>query len=230
MQARRTSDNVHQGSWRHFEVLLLRWDFDYARRGNRMVLDIAARYFAEHVLPAAMDYDRAEQELSAAFDANDPSRYAREASEARRRAAQLAVALDGLPDRCADELGLRKPAIRQAVQQLCQWPGSTYERSGVIERVRGLAVACRHHRCDDPSLPIWSNDDVLTVALGYGLDAYGVGKPGGVEVLLRERDGTLFKFLADAPAAISAWSKYLSANGAALSTGPIMCGGVQAHP
>jgi hypothetical protein len=56
--------------------------------------------------------------------------------------------------------------------------------------------------------------DVLVVGLGWGLDGWGVGKYGGVEVLVREHDGTKYKMLRDAPVSIAAWFKLLDEHNA----------------
>ena len=64
--------------------------------------------------------------------------------------------------------------------------------------------------------PIASELDVLATGAGYGIDGYGVGKYGGVEVLVTERDGTVRKFLGDVPWAIAGWFQFLESKGAAL--------------
>lgn len=61
--------------------------------------------------------------------------------------------------------------------------------------MRGVANAYKHQNLSDPTLPITSDADVLVVGLGYGLD--GVGKFGGVEVIVRESAGPSLKFLGD---------------------------------
>lgn len=58
--------------------------------------------------------------------------------------------------------------------------------------------------------------DILATGAGYGIDGYGVGKFGGVEVLVTERDGTVRKFLGDVPWAIAGWFQFLAAQGAAV--------------
>ena len=64
--------------------------------------------------------------------------------------------------------------------------------------------------------PVASESDILATGAGYGIDSYGVGKYGGVEVLVTERDGAVRKFLGDLPSAIVGWFQYLAARGAAL--------------
>ena len=71
---------------------------------------------------------------------------------------------------------------------------------------------------------------MLVVELGYGLDGYGVGKFGGVEVLVRDKTGTSWKFLGDAPTVVGAWFRFLSVNGGVLPSGPIQVCGLQVYP
>ena len=71
---------------------------------------------------------------------------------------------------------------------------------------------------------------MLVVGLGYGLDGWGVGKFGGVEVLVRETSGDTLKFLGDAPVSIAAWFNFLAAHGAVLPAGTFRCCGLQVHP
>jgi hypothetical protein len=51
--------------------------------------------------------------------------------------------------------------------------------------------------------PVASESDILATGAGYGIGGYGIGKFGGVEVLVTERNGTVRKFLGDVPWAIS---------------------------
>jgi hypothetical protein len=64
--------------------------------------------------------------------------------------------------------------------------------------------------------PIASEADILATGAGYGIDGYGIGKFGGVEVLVTERDGTVRKFLGDVPWAVAGWFQFLAAQGAVL--------------
>jgi hypothetical protein len=66
------------------------------------------------------------------------------------------------------------------------------------------------------NIPIASESNILATGAGYGIDGYGVGKFGGVEVLVTERDGTVRKFLGDVPWAIAGWFQFLAAQGAAV--------------
>lgn len=113
---------------------------------------------------------------------------------------------------------------------MCYFPGTTSMRGGAHDRVRGVANAYKHQKLTDPTLPIASDADILVIGLGYGLDGWGVGKFGGVEVLVKERGGTSWKFLGDAPVAISAWFRFLAAKGATLPPGPYSLWGLQLHP
>jgi hypothetical protein len=96
--------------------------------------------------------------------------------------------------------------------------------------VRGVANAYKHQDLNDPTLPITSDAEVLVIGLGYGLDGFGVGKRGGVEVLVHETGGDKFKFLGDVPTAIAAWFEFLAVNGATLPAGPHQCCNLQVHP
>jgi hypothetical protein len=79
-------------------------------------------------------------------------------------------------------------------------------------------------------LPITSASDVLMLGLGYSLEFYGIGKFGGVEVIVRDKSGQQWKFLGDAPAAVGAWLRFLSGHGATLPSGPHQVCGLQLYP
>jgi hypothetical protein len=100
------------------------------------------------------------------------------------------------------------------------WPGSGAPRSGALARVMGVANVYKHQNLSNPNLPMTSESDVLVIGLGYGLDGWGVGKMGGVEVLVRETSGRMFKFLGDAPVTLAAWLRFLDQHDAALPAGP----------
>jgi hypothetical protein len=195
------------------------------------MLERTTHHLINNVLAAAADYDSAEQALTQAYN-SDPAPPAWEAAAraAKRRAAEVAIAIDGLTDRCAAELARSKSSMRLDISALCLWPGTGAPRLGAHDRVRGVANAYKHHDLHDSSLPIVSDDDVLVVGLGWGLDGWGVGKYGGVEVLVHETGGERFKFLGDVPVAIAAWFRVLGANGATLPPGPYRCCGLQMHP
>lgn len=196
------------------------------------MLDRTTDHLINNVLAAAADYDSAEQALTLAYN-SDPAPAAWEAAAraAKRRAAEAAIAIDGLTDRCATELTRSKSSIRADISALCLWPGSIAERLGAHDRVRGVANAYKHQDLNDTTLPISSDDDVLAVGSGWGMDGWGVGKYGGIpEVLVHESGGDRFKFLGDVPTAIAAWFKFLAANGATLPAGPIQVGNLQVHP
>lgn len=195
------------------------------------MLDKTVDHLINNVLAAAADYDIAEQALTEAYSTDPaPASWDARARAAKRRAAEVAIAIDGLTDRCAAELGRSKSAIRSDISSMCQWPGSGAPRLGAHERVRGVANAYKHHSLSDPSLPITSGDDVLAVGSGWGMDGWGVGKYGGLpEVLVAETAGEQFKFLGDVPVAIAAWLRYLATEGASLPANPIRCCGLQVH-
>ena len=195
------------------------------------MLDGAVDHLIHNVLPSASDYSAAEDSLSEAY-AFDPTFIGWEeaARNAKRHAAHLAIAIDGLTDRSTKELALSKTAIRASIDALCVWPGTVFPRQGCIERVRGVANAYKHENLSDPTLPIASANDVLVVALGYGLESFGVGKFGGLEVIVRDKSGEHWKFLGDAPVAVAAWFRFLSTHGATVPNGPYHAFGVQLHP
>lgn len=168
-----------------------------------------------NVLPAARDYEKAEHELSSAFDPGaDPKSWEREGQQARRRAAEVAVAIDGLVDRATAELGLSAEVVRKQVTSRCTIEGVA--RLGSIERVCAVANAYKHFGPLHPKHPIRSEFDVLATGAGFGVDGFGMGKFGGVEVLVNQKDGTVRKFLADVPAAIAGWFQFLADHGATL--------------
>lgn len=191
----------------------------------------AVDHLLYNVLSASADYDAAEQALTAAFNTNkDPVAWEAAARTAKRRAAELAIAIDGLTDRSIGELSMSKTALRAQISARCTWPGSGAPRTGVLERVRGVANAYKHRKLTDSSLPITSEADILVVGLGYGLDGWNVGKAGRPEVLVSETGGTKYKFLGDAPVAIAAWFKFLHHHGATLPPGPFTSCSIQVYP
>ncbi len=201
------------------------------RIGVIVMHDAVRDHLIQNALPAATDYAEAEAALSAAYQADSgPAAWAQAARLAKRRAAELAIALDGLADRFKTVSGLSLTKIRNDIDASCYWPGSSSLRAGAYARVRGVAQAYKHADLNDPSLPITSDSDVLVVALGYGLDGYGVGKFSGVEVLVRDKSGTVWKFLGDVPCVFSAWFKFLAANGTILSDEAFEVCGLQVHP
>ena len=189
------------------------------------MLDSVVDHLIHNVLPSATDYDVAEDGLSRAIATNlTPAAWESAARLAKRRAAELAIAIDGLTDRCAGALGLSKTSVRASVAGYCS------SRHDCIERVRGVANAYKHANLTDPTLPITSENDVLVVALGYGVEGYGVGKFDGYEVVVRDKAGEPWKFLGDAPAAISGWFRFLQSQGAMLPSSPIKVCGIDVHP
>jgi hypothetical protein len=109
-----------------------------------------------------------------------------------------------LPDGVVEpksELGINMDPVRNEVAALCEIGG--VKRDGCLDRVRGIANAYKHHELKDPRSPILSNDDVR--AAGDGLDGYGIGKFGGVEIVINKKGGARPKFLGDVPWAIAGW-------------------------
>ncbi|HYM17382.1 MAG TPA: hypothetical protein VEU06_02360 [Micropepsaceae bacterium] len=170
-------------------------------------------HFLHNVLPAANDYDDAESLLSRAFRTagEDPSKCQVEANHAKRRAAEAAIAIDGLADRAAKELGVELKSVRAQVSLLCAIDGNL--RDGCIDRVRAIANAYKHSQLHDTTLPIKSEKDVLVVGAGFGIDGYGLGKFGGIEVMVHQSNGDQRKVLADVPYAIAGWIKFLGQHG-----------------
>ncbi|MBM3765003.1 MAG: hypothetical protein FJW32_06395 [Acidobacteria bacterium] len=184
-------------------------------------------HLKENVLPAVADYESAEEELSIAFNRDHaPDHWIDEARNAKRRAAEMAIAIDGLTDRASHDLALNKRTIRQLVGPLCVWPGpNSVGRVDAHDRIRGVANAYKHSNLSDPDLPIESEDDVLVVGLGFGKDAWGAGKWSGVEVIVKDKKGVEWKFLADVPCVIHGWLKFLKDQGASIPAGPYeVCG------
>lgn len=189
------------------------------------MLDNAVDHLIHNVLPSAVDYDAAEAALSQAHAADaTPSAWEPAGRLAKRRAAELAIAIDGLTDRCERDFGRSTKSIRASVAVYCSF------RPDCIERVRGIANAYKHSDLSDASLPISSERDVLVVALGWGIEGYGVGKYGGYEVVIKDKTGKSWKFLGDAPAAIAGWFCFLEHKGAILPSGKYHVCGLQVHP
>jgi hypothetical protein len=137
-----------------------------------------------------------------------------EGQQAKRRAAEVAIAIDGLADRAASALGMTPDEVRNQVSQLCTL--GTAHRSGCIDRVCAVANAYKHAGPLRAKHPITSESDVLATGAGYGLDGFGVGKFSGIEVLVNQKDGTIRKFLADVPWSVAGWFRFLAGHGAAV--------------
>ncbi|QPC44818.1 hypothetical protein HW532_20210 [Kaustia mangrovi] len=188
------------------------------------MLKSAVDHLLTNVIPAAQDYGSAENDLSAAFQQNaDPAHWERVGQHAKRRAAEAAIAIDGLADRTAKALGSTPNKVRDDVVPYCAI--GRVARLGSIERICAVANAYKHADLSDRKHPIRSEADILATGAGYGIDCYGIGKCRGVEVLVTERDGTVRKFLGDVPWAIAGWFQYLEARSAALPLGEFyVCG------
>ena len=180
------------------------------------MLQRAIDHFLKHVLPAANDYDSAEKALSDAFSAagEDQARCQIEADAAKRRAADVAVAIDGLADRAAKALGTTPNVVRVEVSALCTI--GTNLREGCINRVCAVANVYKHDELRDPKHLIRSDDDVLVVGAGYGIDGFGLGKFSGIEVMVHQTNGEQRKFLADVSYSIAGWVAFFKKHGGQL--------------
>ena len=121
------------------------------------VLENTVSHLIHNVMPSAADYETAEDALSLAYAADPtPAEWEAAARQAKRRAAELAIAIDGLTDRCAGELACSKNGIRSLVAKLCIWPGTNFDRTDCTERIRGVANAYKHGtlRIRDFQLPL----------------------------------------------------------------------------
>ena len=88
-------------------------------------------HLISNVLPAAADYADAERELTVAYNANNAqAEWEAAGRRVKRRAAELAIAIDGLTDRLSGEIGLSKATIRRGTSALCLLPGSGAVRLG----------------------------------------------------------------------------------------------------
>jgi hypothetical protein len=86
---------------------------------------------------------------------------------------------------------------RNAVAPYCTI--DSVARPGSIERVCAVANAYKHAGPLRSKHPVASESDILAAGAGYGIDGNGIGKFGGVEVLVTERGGSVRKFLGDVP-------------------------------
>lgn len=194
-------------------------------------LQSVLNHLLTNVLPAADEYAEAERQLSEAFNQDkNPASWKAAADRAKRRASDLAVAIDGLTDRAHIATSASKTSIRKSVGDLCVWPGGDTPRTGALERVRAIANAYKHQELTDASLPICSERDVLALGAGFGVDGWGVGKFGGVEILITDKSGKTWKFLGDAVVSIAAWFRFLNASGITLPADPIHSLNVKVHP
>ncbi len=185
------------------------------------------------VLRGAAKYEAAEAALTRAHAADpEPAAWEDAGWDAWCEASHLALAIDGLVDRAAIDLNISMASVRETVAELSRWPGAGGgPRTGSVERVRSVADAYRHHQLTRPWHTIASAHDVLAVTTAYGAGAFGTGKFGGApEVIILDKSGGQWKFLADAPVAIAAWFLYLWANGATLPSGPFTVCNLQVHP
>jgi len=165
----------------------------------------ALEQLVQVVLPAAEEYFAAEEAASDTATGD----------VAVRKALALCVPMTKLIEISVEEFHLAPAKVRLLVQAGCCFPGGA-ERPGCIERIRAVAAAARHPALSDQSLPITSEDDVIFHGAGWGIDGFGIGKYGGLETLIREKSGQVFKFLGDVPCAVQGWSNFLSSQGVVM--------------
>ena len=174
-------------------------------------------YLLDIVLPSAAEYEEAELELSAVVERCDAAARVDAEKKTKRRGGACAVAIDSLSDRAAREFGMSKTEVRACVSALCVLPnGGGDLRDGSLTRMEAIAVVHKHEVASNPALPIKTDQDVLVCGSGWGVDGYGVGKYGGIELLARLSDGSAYKVLGDVPAAINGWAQFLSARGVTM--------------
>lgn len=178
-------------------------------------------HLIDYVLPAASEYDAAEASLSEAYVTGI---WASAAKKAMRKAAEAAVAIDGLRDRAQHEFQIDKKAIWKDIGLLCS------PREGAPRRAYSVANAYRHSMVNRKGNVIASFEDLLTVSSGYGTEAYGVGKRGFVEVFIKDANGQLWKYLGDVPTVVAAWFRFLNHRNVVLPTETYRVCGVQVHP
>ena len=182
-------------------------------------------HLSDFVMPAGLEYEQAESALTTAFAVDSsPDHWKAAALTTKRKAAEFAIAIDGLSDRFSQERNFPLCKVRSDLINLCT------VRSGACERIWAVANAYKHSKLTDPRHPINSIGDVFVVGLGYGLHGWGVEKYSGVETLIQEKTGTKYKFLGDAPQVLRAWLLYLRHNGLAVSDTPMFCCNVQVFP
>jgi hypothetical protein len=114
-----------------------------------------------HVLETAAEYESAEVYLRKAYESGD---WNAQATTAKRKAAELAVAIDGLADRVQNDIGIPLDKIRADVSALCFWHGGNAVRAHSFERVHGVANAYKHSELSKKTRVINSFDDVLPSA------------------------------------------------------------------
>jgi hypothetical protein len=124
-------------------------------------------HLLNNVIPAARDYEQAEDALTRAVQRDaDPDSWAEEGQRAKRCAAEVAIAIDGLADRAASALSLTPDEVRAQVAHRCVIGGAT--RPGCIDRVCAVANAYKHAGPLLPKHPI--NSESLATGAGYGID------------------------------------------------------------
>ncbi len=187
------------------------------------------QHIQAYVLPTIRDYERAEIALTRASRSSAiDSDWAIEANEAKRHAAQAAIALDGLVDRFELAYAVSKEDIRKELEQSC----IVQNRPGAAARVSGVANAYKHAQLNQNRHPIKSWAEVKAIAPGYGIDGFGVGKMGEPEVVTKDASsGEEFKFLGDIPVLFQSFIWILSARDEFCTvTEPVLGVGMRAQP
>ena len=191
------------------------------------ILNGTIEHLLNNVLAAATEYQDAEIALSKAYSEGE---WSSQAITAKRKASELAIAIDGLSDRAKGEISKTITEVRNAVSSLCFYPQSGNFRQQAFERVNSVANAYKHSTLTDPKQVINDFDDILVVGLGYGLDGFGVGKMGGVEVLVRDKSGKSWKFLGDVSVVLPAWFRFLKDSGAVIPVKTYKFWGTEVYP
>lgn len=136
-----------------------------------------AKFFTTMVLPAFRDFKAADLAMDDVLRKQGPDTddVAQAKLSVLRQASNCAIAIDGLRDRWAKEIGLKRKDIDSLVAPFCTFEDGSM-RADCLKRIRGTANAFKHAVVDDPDLPIASEDGVVVLGRGFGLDGFGVGK------------------------------------------------------
>jgi len=187
---------------------------------------LTVHYLEREVLSAAADYAAVEGDLDFAFTPADQIDLRR---LVKRRAYELAVAINGLTKCAADELGIPVAAVRQQVADFCAWPDGTL-RDGCFGRVQKAADVFESFNLTDPSLLIDSDSDILVVTCGHDVDRRVVWRDNKEKVLFRNGGSAIWKFAGDAVITLRGWYRYLHIQGAALPPLPAEICNIRLYP
>ena len=177
--------------------------------------NLIVKHLVEDVLPRVREYVEAENRLTEAFIRHRSEEHcAAEIADARRKASDLAVAIDGLADRCERDHMMSRPEALVAVRPLCSyWDGGG--TCPALDVIRAVAVGYKHFSIRDQSLGISTYEQVQARSTGFGQGGFGLGKFGGVpETTVTYNEGDrLEKFLSVVPAALRGWTRFLHSQG-----------------